>query len=328
MVKSLEQYLSDLNFAPPEKSDGINNLNAAERAFVEKYMGLDALETLPRIDPEPLPETPVASPALRLRLAEPKKTLPEIVVAPIRPEAPAQEDEKVEQAQIVIAPAPDKNAIGLQTDSAMESARESLTEEIPESAPPMAENADRASVTLKPASPPPPTAIGIKASTAQAPVELSLKESMRKQSEVQMVSFFIGGQLFLLPVEGIQEVLRHMELIRVPQAPPFVAGVINLRGKVTPLVHLSAILTNMTETEYDPEKNFIIICGTEPLQIGLIIDRINSMHLLPQDKIIWNPESKLGEAADFLYAIVNLDEKVCGMVAPELITKKILSSDS
>lgn len=310
--------------------DGGKNLSPGERAFVEKYLGLDALEALPRVDPEPLREAAVPAPIIKTRLAEAEvKILPEIVVAPPRLETPVKTEEKVEQPQIVIAP-PVNKVIEEEKQSAItEVVQESLTtaeEEIEQPELVKTELLEQPSITLEPASPPPSAAVELQ--NASAPVELSLKESMRKLPEVQVVSFFINGQLFLLPVEGIQEVLRHMELIRIPQAPPFVAGVINLRGKVTPLVHLSAILTNMTEYNYDPDKNFIIICGTEPLQVGLIIDRINSMHMLSQDKIIWNPESKLGDAADFLYAIVDLDEKVCGMVAPELITKKILSSDS
>ena len=48
------------------------------------------------------------------------------------------------------------------------------------------------------------------------------------------------------------------------------------------------------------------------------------MHIVPQNKIIWNPESKLADAAEFLNAIVDLDDKVCGLVSPETIIKMIL----
>lgn len=154
--------------------------------------------------------------------------------------------------------------------------------------------------------------------------ELSLREKMRQSAEIQAVSFLVAGQIFLLPVAGIQEVLRYMELVKVPQAPSFVAGAINLRGTVMPLIHLSALLTNSATWKYD-EKSFIIVTGSTSMQMGLIIDRVSSMHMIPQAKIIWNAESKLGEAAEFLSAIVDLDDKVCGMIAPEVITQKLIS---
>lgn len=344
MVKSLEQYLSDLSFSPPEKAADAKELSAGERIFVEKYLGMDALEKLPRVDPEPLmqPERPASAPRPALELTEPRVVMPEIVVAPPRAQSVLETPEVVKPPEVVVvqAPAPadaaQKAAAEIKEEQKEEIETDAAAEVAPVAAAVLAEEhaakrethvevAAKTESVLKAGKAAPAQAVRTEA--AEVPLEVSIKEDMKRQEEIQTVSFFVEGQLFLLPVAGIQEVLRHMELIRVPQAPDFVAGVINLRGKVTPLVHLSAILTNAEERVYDPNKNFIIICGSEPLQVGLIIDRISGMHLLTQDKIIWNVESKLGEAADFLYAIVNLNDRVCGMVAPEMITRKILTAD-
>ncbi len=139
-----------------------------------------------------------------------------------------------------------------------------------------------------------------------------------------MVSFYVEGQLYLLPVAGIQEVLRHMELVKIPLAPHFVAGAINLRGRVTPLVYLSSLLNNSEELQYGPD-NFVIVCGNDQMQIGLIIDKVSSMHMLPRDKIIWNLEASIGDRGDNLCALADLDDKVCGIVAPDMIIQNLLS---
>lgn len=328
MVKSLEQYLSDLSFSPHEDPAG-KGLSSGERAFVEKYLGLDALDKLPLVEPEPLlqPAPPPRPRAFKPFQAPPPAAppAPEIVIAP----APA-----VDEAPVIVVSAAKEDAPAAAPAPPPAAARAEAAEKAPlketaEAAARMAVSAPEKHVEKEALSAPPKaeSKAAVKEAPAEAAHEASLKEALKEMDEIQAVSFFVEGQLFLLPVAGIQEVLRHMELVRVPQAPAFVAGAVNLRGKVTPLVRLSAILTNAPEREYDPKKNFIIICGTEPLQVGLIIDRINSMHLLPKDKIIWNVEAKLGDAADFLYALVNLNDKVCGLVAPEAITKKILAPD-
>lgn len=152
----------------------------------------------------------------------------------------------------------------------------------------------------------------------------TLRERLQGKARVQMVSFFVQDQLFLLPVAGIQEVLRHIELVKVPMAPAFVAGVINLRGRVTPLILLAGLLTLMGG-EYT-ERSSIIVCGADMLQLGLIVDRVHTMHMVAQEKILWNVESKLGESADFLCGVVDLDDHVCGIVAPEMITQRLLAS--
>lgn len=318
MVKSLEQYLTDLPFANPAEKNIDRSLTSAERSFVEKYMGLDALEAMPRLEPEAR-DILLKPAAPRLKLAEPEIRVasPQIVVAapekrqdePPTPKPPQPEPELRQEPVKAAARMPEKPAAPVKTL------------DIPEETPQIV-------VAAKPEEPverqSPPTPAPIRMEVAE-PVETQqvLRDSLREQEAIQVVSFFVAGQLFLLPVAGIQEVLRRMELVRVPQAPDFIAGAINLRGKVTPLVHLSALLTNESSHVYDADKNFIIICGTENMQIGLIIDKINSMHIVPQNKFIWNAEAKLGEAAEFLYAIADLDDRVCGVVAPDVIIRKI-----
>lgn len=217
MVKTPEEYFSGLNLtcAGPDARGGLND---AERAFVEKYVGMEVLEQLPAVGSGDAP-------------------------SPVRPSVPAA---------------------------------------------------------------------------------VSLRERLQGEARVQMVSFFVKEQLFLLPVAGIQEVLRHIELVKVPLAPSFVAGVINLRGRVTPLVLLAELLTAQ-EGEYS-ERSSIIVCGTEMLQLGLIVDKVHTMHMVEQEKILWNAESKLGDSADFLCGVVDLDDHVCGVVSPDMITQRLLAS--
>ena len=152
---------------------------------------------------------------------------------------------------------------------------------------------------------------------------LSLRERLQGEERVQMVSFFVQEQLFLLPVAGIQEVLRHIELVKVPLAPSFVAGVVNLRGRVTPLIVLAGLLT-LRGGQYT-ERSSIIVCGADMLQLGLIVDKVHTMHMVEQKKILWNVESKLGDCADFLCGVADLDDHVCGIVSPELITQRLLA---
>lgn len=322
MLKSPEEYLSGLDFDPPNPPAGARNLDPGERAFVEKYLGLDMDGLLP-VNPEPLPmPLPLPEPLAEPLLAEaPAKMAiaarpvlertPEIVIAQARDTRPIIVAEPREE--IKSAPA---EKIEVKT-----AAEIAVPETATEESGVKAETAEPAQIELKeeilPAEP-------IAVAEESLAEELSPRDKMRQAEEIQAVSFFISGQIFLLPVEGIQEVLRHMELVRVPQTPEYIAGAINLRGTVMPVVHLSALLTNSATRVYN-EKSFIIVTGAQSMQMGLIIDRVSSMHMIPQKKIIWNVESKLGDAGEFLCALVDLDDKVCGMIEPETITRKLLS---
>lgn len=151
----------------------------------------------------------------------------------------------------------------------------------------------------------------------------SLRTRLAAQDQVQMVSFYIREQVFLLPVSVIVEVLRYMPLTRLPMAPPFIAGVVNLRGKVTPLLHLDALLTTDQSMRYT-EKSFIIVCGTDDIQLGLIIDKVHTMYMVSRESISWNIEAQLGEGADFLCGLANIGERLHGIIDPELIVDKLI----
>lgn len=154
---------------------------------------------------------------------------------------------------------------------------------------------------------------------------IPLRDRLRNEPSVQMVSFFVRGQIFLLPVAAIQEVLRYVPTVKLPLAPPFIAGVINLRGRVTPLLHLDALLTQEQSYRYTTQS-FIIVHASEQMQLGLIIDKIQSMHTVEQNKITWNAEAQLGASADFLCGIADISDRVCGILAPDMIIQKMFAS--
>ena len=223
MVKTPEQYFAEqnLDIAPVTSSE----LTLAEQAFVQKYLGIDALQNLPQLDPVPM--------------------VP---------------------------------GIG-----------DTVTED------------------------------DLKKDT----VTQSLRSRLAAMEQLQMVSFYIRGQIYLLPVIIIVEVLRYMPVTRLPMAPRYMAGVINLRGKVTPLLHLDALLTTEQRVRYT-SQSCIIICGTNDMQIGLIFDKLHTMYLVDNSKINWNVETYLGAGSEFLCGMADINDHLHAIIDPELIVAKIL----
>ena len=76
---------------------------------------------------------------------------------------------------------------------------------------------------------------------------------------------------------------------------------------------------------YTPQS-FIIVCSAEQMQLGLIIDKVQTIHTVEQDKITWNAEVQLGASADFLCGIADINDHVCGIVAPDMIIQKLLAT--
>lgn len=172
----------------------------------------------------------------------------------------------------------------------------------------------------------------IPAPAVQAPHDLhsemgaeeSLDVILRREEQIQMVGFFLGKQEFTVPILAVQEVIRYEKPARMPAAPDFVAGVINLRGKMTPLVHLRDMLEIKQPRE--TEDRFIIVCRRKGLQIGLIIERVHTMYRVPQSDIDWGVEGLLGiNSADFISSLLKLDENLVGVVSIDRIVDYILN---
>lgn len=157
---------------------------------------------------------------------------------------------------------------------------------------------------------------------AEMAAEEDLDAMLRSSPELLMVGFFIGGQEFTLPTVAVQEVIRTMPLAKLPAAPRFVAGVVNLRGKVTPLIHLRDMLEVASPRQ--GEDKFIIVCRRQGFQVGMIIERVHTMYRVPQSDIDWSIEAHMGINVDFVSGLLKLNDQLVGIVSVDRVIASIL----
>jgi len=89
---------------------------------------------------------------------------------------------------------------------------------------------------------------------------------------VQLVGFVIGEEEYAIPILAIQEIIKPFPCTRVPQVPPYVLGVFNLRGAVIPLIDLRAKFGLQTKNQSD-ETRFIVMRHGDDVA-GFVIDRL------------------------------------------------------
>ena len=175
--------------------------------------------------------------------------------------------------------------------------------------------------------------IGIKTHAAQAVAgsapkqngenqEEALDAILRRENELLMVGFFLGNQEFVVPTLAVQEVIKSAVPARLPAAPPFVSGIVNLRGKITPLIRLRDLLGVPAEREY--EHRFTIICRRRGLQMGLLIDSVRTMYRVVQEDIDWGIEARLGSNIDFISGLLKLHDNLIGIVSVDRIVERVV----
>lgn len=153
----------------------------------------------------------------------------------------------------------------------------------------------------------------------------TLDARLRREPVLQMVGFFLGAQEFAVPTEAVQEVIKYSVPTRLPAAPSFVAGIVNLRGRVTPLVRLRELLGVYEGSGGgESEDKFIIVCRRRGLQMGMMIERVHTMYRVPQQDIDWAIEAHLGISVDFVSGLLKADERLVSIVSVDKILDCVL----
>lgn len=144
-------------------------------------------------------------------------------------------------------------------------------------------------------------------------------ENMRNDdsgSLLQLVTFTISHEEFGLDILRVQEIIRTMEITRVPRAPEFVEGVINLRGKVIPIIDLRRRF-GMESKKHDSHTRIIVV-EIHSMVVGFVVDsvsevlRISSSTVEPPPAVVAGVESEyisgVGKLQDRLLILIDLDK--------------------
>lgn len=109
-----------------------------------------------------------------------------------------------------------------------------------------------------------------------------------RETTQRFLVFRIGPEEYALPLDGVEEVASLPErLTRVPKAPPFVEGVMNLRGKVTPIIDQRARFASAAAGSGRPR---VVVTTVDGRQAGFIVDAVSEILPLTESQIEVTPE--------------------------------------
>lgn len=119
---------------------------------------------------------------------------------------------------------------------------------------------------------------------------------------IQLARLLVEGENFALNIMIIKEIARLPEITRIPQAPDFLEGFINLRGAVIPLINLSRRLGLGTGALQ--AKSRVVIVKHEKEEFGLAVDEILGVIRIPASEILPPPRVIRGKIPEFLGGVV------------------------
>jgi purine-binding chemotaxis protein CheW len=141
-------------------------------------------------------------------------------------------------------------------------------------------------------------------------------------AEKQMVLFELGNETYGLDIATVHEIIRMQPITKVPKAPVYVEGVINLRGKVIPVIDIGKKFG--FEKAERAKNNRIVVVYLQDTTLGIIVDAVTEVVRIPNASI--EPVSDIVTTgnSDYLQGIAKLANKMVILLALE----KLLSGDT
>ena len=138
---------------------------------------------------------------------------------------------------------------------------------------------------------------------------------------LQLVTFSIADEEFGVDILKVQEIIRTMEISKVPKAPDFVEGVINLRGKVIPIIDLRCRF-GLAHKAHDKHTRIIVIEMTDVI-VGFVVDAVSEVLRIPASTVEPPPPVVAGMDSEYISGVGKLESSLLIL----LDLDKLLSSD-
>lgn len=143
----------------------------------------------------------------------------------------------------------------------------------------------------------------------------------RDDDLLQLVTFSIGSEEFGVDILKVIEIIRTMEITKVPKAPAFVEGVINLRGQVIPIIDLRRRF-GLADKAGDSDTRIIVI-EINGMSVGFVVDSVSEVLRIPATTVEPAPPVVAGMDSDYISGVGKLEDRLLIL----LDLDKLLSAD-
>jgi len=124
----------------------------------------------------------------------------------------------------------------------------------------------------------------------------------------EYLAFSLGGEEYVVDILKVQEIRTYEGVTRIANMPPFIKGVMNLRGTVVPVVDLR-IRFNVGKAEYDA-TTIVIVMNIGKRTIGVVVDGVSDVVVLRPSDLRAAPEIAGVLRAEFLQGVAILDKRL------------------
>lgn len=141
--------------------------------------------------------------------------------------------------------------------------------------------------------------------------ERLLEEEYEEDEDTQedkFLTFVLNGEEYGIEIRHVTEIIGIQSITAVPDMPHYIKGVINLRGKVIPVMDVR-LRFGLEERAYD-DRTCIIVINIEEQSVGMIVDRVSEVLDIPKSDVEPPPKVNKAESSRFIKGMGKVDERV------------------
>jgi len=135
-----------------------------------------------------------------------------------------------------------------------------------------------------------------------------LKEKQEDTQQGRYLTFSLGEEVFGLAIRYVTEIIGMQPITKVPEVPSFIKGIINLRGKIIPVIDMR--LKFRKEPIPYTDRTCIIVIDTQEIMVGLIVDMVAEVINIGEENIVPPPDQKTGMHNKYIQGIGKVDDSV------------------
>ena len=137
---------------------------------------------------------------------------------------------------------------------------------------------------------------------------VELFEEEEDTQKDKYLTFSLGKEIFGIEIKFVTEIIGIQAITEIPQLPPYIKGIINLRGKIIPVMDVR-LRFEKEAREYN-DRTCVIIVEIREICIGLIVDSVSDVLLIPEENIVPPPDSKLGVKSKYIMGIGKVENDI------------------
>lgn len=138
--------------------------------------------------------------------------------------------------------------------------------------------------------------------------EYAEMEGQEDTQEGKYLTFSIGDEEYGVEIRYVTEIIGIQKVTDLPDTPEYVKGVINLRGKVIPVIDVR-LRFGIDERDYD-ERTCIIVVNLGGTTVGLIVDSVSEVIDIPEEDVAAPPKVNKGAGSRYIQGLGKVDEEV------------------